>query len=78
MPFDAPSNTWRVFTMKSALLDLAEGIAKRVAEKKLAEGEGLALLKRLVHGPVVGLIVKATPTPVDDLVLEFFKAVVPA
>jgi hypothetical protein len=63
--------------MGSALLDLVEGIASRVAENKLGEGEGAELLKRIVHGPALAFLVKATPTPVDDLVLDLLQAVIP-
>ncbi len=63
----------------SPLLTLVEGIAARVNGTGTAsEADGLALLRRLVNGPVIGFVVKATPTPLDDLVLDFLKAVLPA
>jgi hypothetical protein len=63
--------------VNSPLFDLVEGIAKKIEEKKLIPSDGKALLKRLIHGPILSTVVKLTPTPVDDLVLEFLKVAIP-
>ncbi|VTS01509.1 unnamed protein product [Gemmata massiliana] len=63
--------------MNSALVNLVEGVAQRVADNKVTATDGQAFLKRLVHGPVAAFAVKLTPNPFDDLALEFLKAVIP-
>lgn len=64
--------------VKSALLDLVEDVTAKVSAGKLSESEGFALVRRLVHGPLVALVVRATPTPVDDVVLELLQGLFPA
>jgi hypothetical protein len=34
-------------------------------------------LRRLVHGPALGLLVQLTPTPLDDLGLDLLRKVLP-
>jgi hypothetical protein len=63
--------------VNSPLLNLVEGIAKKIEEKAVSAADGKTLLKRLIHGPVLATVVKLTPTPVDDLVLEFLKTALP-
>lgn len=64
--------------VRSALLDLVEDVTAKVGAGKLSEGEGFALVRRLVNGPLVALVVRATPTPVDDVVLELLRGLFPA
>lgn len=64
--------------MNSALLKLLEDTAASVTAGKIAEGDALPLLRRLVHGPIVGLVVKLTPNPVDDLIMAYLRAAIPA
>jgi hypothetical protein len=63
--------------VNSPLLNLVEGIAKKIEEKTVSATDGKTLWKRLIHGPVLSTVVKLTPTPVDDLVLEFLKNAIP-
>ena len=63
--------------MNSAILDLIEKVAARVAEGKLAASDGSAFLRRLIHGPALAFVVKWTATPLDDLALELFKSLIP-
>jgi hypothetical protein len=63
--------------LNSLLLNLVEGIAKKIEEKAVSATDGKTLLKRLIHGPILNTVVKLTPTPVDDLVLEFPKTAIP-
>ena len=46
------------------LLDLLE---------RAANSGGAALVQRLIHSPVVALLVAGTPTPVDDLILSALR-----
>lgn len=46
------------------LLDLLE---------RAAQSGGAALVQRLIHSPVVAMLVAGTPTPVDDLILAALK-----
>jgi hypothetical protein len=46
------------------LLDLLE---------RAANSGGAALVQRLIHSPVVALLVAGTPTPVDDLILAALR-----
>ncbi len=64
--------------MNSALLDLVEKVAARVQAGQVASADGQAFIRRLIHGPALAFVVKATPTPLDDLALELFKTLLPA
>lgn len=46
------------------LLDLLE---------RAANSGGAALVKRLIHSPLVAMLAAGTPTPVDDLILAALK-----
>ncbi len=46
------------------LLDLLE---------RAANSGGAALVQRLIHSPVVAMLVAGTPTPVDDLLLAALR-----
>lgn len=47
------------------LLDLLE---------RAANSGGAALVQRLIHSPLVAMLVAGTPTPVDDLILAALQA----
>ncbi len=64
--------------MNSAVLDLVEKVAARVKAGNLTAGDGAAFIRRVVHGPALAFVVKLTPTPLDDLALELFQAIIPA
>jgi hypothetical protein len=63
--------------MNSVFLDLVEGVAERVEKKKLTANDAGVFLRRLVHGPALGLLVQLTPTPLDDLGLDLLRKVLP-
>lgn len=64
--------------MKTPLFDLIEKVAQQVHDGKVSQADGATFLRRVIHGPAIALVVKMTPTPLDDLLLEFFKVLVPA
>ena len=59
-------------SVNSPLLNLLEGAVQRAES-----GQGLPVIRALVNSPAVAVIVAATPTQIDDLVLTFAKAFLP-
>jgi hypothetical protein len=43
-----------------------------------SDADAASFIKRFVHSPLTALVTKATPTPVDDAVLEILRAMFPA
>lgn len=64
--------------MNSALLDVMDKLAARVADGRVSEADAGAFVRRVLHGPALALVVRLTPTPLDDLALEFLRAAIPA
>lgn len=62
----------------AGLLDRLDEIASRLATAGKANEEVGAALKRLIHSPAVALLVRLSPTPADDAVLELLKSLFPA
>ena len=60
--------------MNSPLLNLLE----RIHARSDTSTPVLDVVRRVVNSPVVSLVVKATPNPIDDMVLAFLQAVLPA
>lgn len=63
--------------MNTPVLDLVEKVAAHVSAGKITAAAGGDFLRRLIHGPALAFVVKATPTPLDDLALELFKTLLP-
>lgn len=59
------------------IMDAIEKVAKLLSTGRISQGEASAFIQRLVWGPMVELIVKLTPTPLDDIALALVRALVP-
>lgn len=68
----------RGLPVRSAVMDLVEGVARKVSEGKLSEADAAGFLRRALHGPIIEFAVRLTPTPLDDLALEFARTLFPA
>ena len=60
------------------LLDRLDETAARLVAAGKANGDVGAAIKRLIHSPAVALLVRLSPTPADDAVLELLKSLFPA
>lgn len=63
--------------MNSKVLDLIDKLAERVKDGKVSRDDAGGFLRRLIHGPALALVVQLTPTPLDDLALEFLRGAIP-
>ncbi len=59
------------------VLNRLEEVFARAKARNVGEGEIIVAVKKVIHSPLVALLVKATPNAVDDVVLETLKALFP-
>jgi hypothetical protein len=57
------------------ILDLLRKLFDRLKAGGLGDGEALA---RVIHSPLVGLLVGLSPNKADDMILDILKGLVPA
>lgn len=60
------------------LLDRIQAALDAARAKGASEADIAAVLRRVIHGPLAAVLVKLTPNPIDDMVLEVLKALFPA
>lgn len=59
------------------IMDAVEKVADLVKSRRITNDEAGAFLQRIVWGPFVELVVKLTPTPLDDVALTMIRALLP-
>lgn len=59
------------------LLDLLGSLLKNIRARGLPDAEAARVIRQAIHGPLAEAIVRLTPTPIDDAVLEALRLVVP-
>ena len=59
------------------MLEKIEAAIERLKAKGATEAEIGAVLRKLIHGPLVALLVSLTPNKADDAALELLKALFP-
>jgi hypothetical protein len=60
------------------MLDRLNEILDRLKAKGIGEGEAVKIVQKLIHSPLVALLVKLSPNKADDTILELLKSFVPA
>jgi hypothetical protein len=63
--------------VNSPLLNLLERTAGRVKSGQMAPSDAAQFLRRVIHGALLEGIVKDTPNPFDDLLLDWLRSVIP-
>lgn len=59
------------------ILERLQELLKRLQEGGIGQGEAGKIIQRLIHGPLVALLVKLSPNKVDDMILDTLKAIIP-
>lgn len=60
-----------------ALEKLTSQVNVDVKAGVITESAGKALLVRFIHGPIAAALVRITPNPYDDILLEIAKQIFP-
>jgi hypothetical protein len=60
------------------ILDRFEKLAAALKAGGANDAAAASFIKKIVNSPLTGLVVTATPTPVDDAVLGILKVIFPA
>jgi hypothetical protein len=60
------------------MLTRFEKLAETLKAGGTSDADTASFIRRVINSPLTALVVKATPTPVDDAVLAILKTMFPA